>query len=191
MKMKKLSYIKKSVLCLFLLSIAAASQVSPGQRQSTEKDNVKEISNDLAELDALVRSLAVFTQTAQSSTSVQGPPGQPREMVYFQQPAEGKAQPSPNAIDATQFGVGEKAWVVQRSGDWLLAVGDNQKTGWVAETKVAIAAYAQEQYEQAMEAFIDKVQKMKAKYQQGPVRVSGFSIDIKLPPGASVQFEFR
>jgi hypothetical protein len=35
------------------------------------------------------------------------------------------------------------------------------------------------------------LQAMKAKYQQGPIRVTGFAVDIKIPPGVSVDFEFK
>ena len=43
----------------------------------------------------------------------------------------------------------------------------------------------------AYDLILQAVIAIKDKYQTGPVRVTGFSIDISVPPSVGVQFEFR
>jgi hypothetical protein len=52
---------------------------------------------------------------------------------------------------------------------------------WVAELS----------YEQTLNAALRRIQQLKQKYDNSPIQISGFSLDLKVPPGVSVQFEFK
>ena len=43
----------------------------------------------------------------------------------------------------------------------------------------------------AWDRIFQRVSSLRDKYQAGPIRVSGFSIDFAIPPGVTLQFEFK
>ncbi len=91
--------------------------------------------------------------------------------------------------------------VVDKAGEWY-AVGLDQpnigyKSGWVHASSVVPETYTLQtqtkpttdsMYQQIM----DKVKGFKEKYENNPyVRVTGFSVDIAIPPAVSISFEFK
>ncbi|SPE45381.1 exported hypothetical protein [Candidatus Sulfotelmatobacter sp. SbA7] len=178
-------------LLSFVLAIAPLTfgQQSPQQQQSPDRNVAKELSTDLAEVNALVQSLAA-PMTASAAPKANGTTGTRsthESVFYFPKSYEGKAQPLPDAEKTATFASGDKANLVQWSDDgkWALAVDTEGKTGWVD-----LAGYFRRRFEQVMPQVIADLQDMKTKYQQGPIRITGFSVDL-VPPNVSVQFEFK
>jgi SH3-like domain-containing protein len=112
-------------------------------------------------------------------------------MVYFQDSYQAKAKPSEDANSTVMFRKGEKAQILKLEGNWALVDNSNGSVGWVERAALSALESVQRQMEEIMPQIIAHLDGMKAKYQQGPIRVTGFSIDIKLPPGVSVEFEFK
>lgn len=165
---------------IFAIVAVCLSLPALGQ-QAQQQDNVKELSKDLGELNSLVQQLRVAEQPAQDG----------KQMAYLRLDSEAKAQPMVAAKNTAQFKHGEAAQVLKERGDWVLVVGQDNKTGWVESQAIAVQATAQAAFDMAVEKIIRQLQKMRAKYSQGPVVLSGFTIDVKFPPGASVEFGFK
>jgi hypothetical protein len=97
---------------LFLLVLArfSTAQQSPQQQQAHDRNAAKEISQDLAQLDALVRDLAPSAEMASAWASHQTWGMTPREgrMMYFKESYDAKAKPSADANKTVTFAAGSK-----------------------------------------------------------------------------------
>jgi hypothetical protein len=92
--------------------------------------------------------------------------------------------------------------VLDKAGEWY-AVGLDQtntefKSGWVHASAVVPESYTfqAQQVQSTSDAMyqrvMDRVRGLKEKYQNNPyVRVTGFSVDITVPPAVSIAFEFK
>jgi uncharacterized protein YgiM (DUF1202 family) len=182
-----------NVQLFFLIFAMTAAAQQSAKRDTSNENTTKEISQDLAQLDTLVRKLAVSAQ----ETSSPGPDnwswqtGRAEPMVYFQDSYQAKTKPSEDANSTVMFRKGEKAQILKTQDNWALVADSSGATGWVDRKALSIVDSVQRQMEEVMPQIIAHLQAMKAKYQQGPVRVSGFTIDLKFPPGVSVEFEFK
>ena len=101
----------------------------------------------------------------------------------------------------TKLSEGKVLPVVDKAGEWY-AVGIDQpntefKSGWVHASSVVPETYTfQAQVKSTTDAMyqqiMDKVRGLKEKYQNNTyVRVTGFSVDVTIPPAVSISFEFK
>lgn len=146
----------------------------------------------MAQLNDLVRKLAVRTENPSPQTDWSWQQNnQGKQTVYFPESYQARSKPSEDASATVTFHKGEKAKVVEWQDNWILAMDSTGNTGWVQDTALKIIDAAERTIEEIMPQIISQLQAMKAKYQQGPIRVTGFAVDIKIPPGVSVDFEFK
>jgi hypothetical protein len=98
----------------------------------------------------------------------------------------------------TKLPEGTSAAIVDRVGPWYaIKLNDQyQQTGWVEAGTVvpepaAFGPYpvtGDDLYERAME----QVKILKKKYEENPyIRITGFSLEVSVPPAISVDFEFK
>lgn len=101
----------------------------------------------------------------------------------------------------TKLPEGKVLPVVDKAGEWY-AVGLDQpsvgyKSGWVHASSVVPETYTlqvpvKSTTESIYQQIMDKVKGFKEKYENNPyVRVTGFSVDISIPPAVSISFEFK
>lgn len=171
-----------------IVAIGAAAQ-EPAKKGTSAGSQAQQISADLAQLGSLVQKLAITTQGASDQKRDTGWYGQP--MVYFQDSYKAKTKPSEDAESTVMFSKGESANVLKWQNGWALAEDPKGNTGWVQDKALVIVDSVQNRIQDLMPQIIAQLQAMKAKYQQGPIRLSGFAVDIKFPPGVSVDFEFK
>lgn len=96
---------------------------------------------------------------------------------------------------------GENLRVVDKAGDWYAVEMSKQvgemKGGWVNAADVvpfgtAMTEPSATPAEKAYDLVLEKVRRLKVKYDDNPyVRITGFNIDISLPPALSIGFEFK
>jgi hypothetical protein len=98
-----------------------------------------------------------------------------------------------------EFKAGATLPVVNKVDDWyvvnLLGEGDH-KVGWVQADWVAPKDYnftaKATSEEDIYQKVIGKIQDLKRKYDDNDyVRVSGFSVDVGIPPSVNISFEFK
>lgn len=100
----------------------------------------------------------------------------------------------------TNFPMGKTLPVVDKAGDWYAVLLDNKvgeyQVGWVPASAVVPETFnltppppiKSDTYQKLM----DNVKSLKEKYSNNPyVKVTGFSVDIGIPPAVSIDFEFK
>ena len=100
----------------------------------------------------------------------------------------------------TKLPEGQTARIVDKAGDWY-AIGldqevKGQRAGWVPASSVVPEPVAfgpsPINKDDIYESIMEQVSAFKEKYKQNPyIRITGFSVDVSLSPGVSVDFEFK
>lgn len=189
-----------------IVFIAIFSGVASGQEKQTLENTMQEISKDLAALhreveDTYKAQVGYFKQDYYMVhiTSKQAP---------IRAGADGKAQILSNASLGNTFNVIDKA------GEWYAVSFKNPindlTSGWVkssdvvpvqikratlfAEREVADVKPTGEKSvsDRIYEQLTKYVMSIRDKYQNNPyVRVTGFTVNVTVPPSVSVSFEFK
>jgi len=106
-----------------------------------------------------------------------------------------------NAKLIKKLSAGVNLPVLDKAAEWY-AVDFGEKEagvqgGWMKAADVVpamefITYQSQTPAERAYDQVLEKVRKLKEKYDDNPyVRVTGFNIDISIPPALSIGFEFK
>lgn len=100
----------------------------------------------------------------------------------------------------TRLPEGQTARIVDKAGEWY-AIGleqevKGQNTGWVSASSAApeMIAFGPSPInkDDLYEAIMEQVSAFKEMYSTNPyIKITGFSVDISLSPGVSVDFEFK
>ena len=173
------------IVCLLLFSTA--------NNADEAKQAYREIANDLANLKASIDN----TYQIQSVSTY------PRQLTITANNAEllsGAGDDSKAIANATK---GSTYHVLDKTSNWYAVALDKEVAGqsaaWVNASNVAPVntlatspsqqkSYADKLYEEILE----KVNNFKEKYKNNPyVTVTGFSVNIGVPPSVSVSFEFK
>jgi hypothetical protein len=164
-------------------------QQSPSaQKQALEKTTMDQIAKDLAEVNAELlkasqpepESSGYRRSASTESTSARW---------FFLDRYIGRDKPSAGATETTPFSNGESARILDRKGDWDLVENSQDQVGWVPASHLSMMI-SDQAFENAIAAALKMLSKMKEKYENGPVVIKGFSVDV-MPPGVSVEFEFK
>jgi uncharacterized protein YgiM (DUF1202 family) len=99
----------------------------------------------------------------------------------------------------TKLPEGSSAPIIDKAGEWYAITvkdGKNPMTGWVPAGSAAPepAAFGPFPVNGAdvYDAAMDQIKALKEKYEKNPyIKITGFSVDVKVPPGVSVEFEFK
>ncbi len=168
------------------------SRSSPSsQKETAVKGTMDQIAKDLAEVNAqLVKASQLAPQPALSS-DFPNKSNMSMPLAYFGQQSTGRAEPSAGAPETGSFMTGESARVLSKKGDWYLVMNSQDRAGWVQGNSFSMLSVSDQAFENAIAAAMRMLASMKAKYEKGPVTIKGFSIDVKIPPGVSVEFEFK
>ena len=179
------------ILCIFCMVFLSASSVAEKSPDSGEV--YRDIANDLSNLRARI----------DRAYSVQAIAIKPARLTITAEKAgllKGAMDSSPAIAYAEK---GKTFTIVDKASNWyavaLDKAIDGQNAAWVNASKVVpvsmvltsntqTKSYADELYEEILE----QVNSFKEKYKSNPyVSVSGFSINISMPPSVSVAFEFK
>lgn len=184
------------VLLLFLQPRLLGAQEtarasSSAQKEALVKNTMEQIAKDLADVNAQL------LKASQPGAESAGHPGSaakssfPMPLAYFSDQYTGYAEPSADAKETIPFSVGESAKILARNGDWYLVTNAQDRVGWVPGAFLSQVSISDDAFQKAIAAAMRMLANMKDKYDKGPVVIKGFSIDVKIPPGVSVEFEFK
>lgn len=171
---------KRTLLAIIMLLPMA----SFAQEQSIPEPVLKELSRDLADMhQALVKA-----QTSLTSGS---------EFVAVEvQSAEIHSTPNPSSAVLARVEAGEPFRVVQRSGDWYQVESDANSSGWLKADAVrplsSTVPASQSSTERLFAELTDKAARLRDRYRDNEyISISGFTIEISVPPSVSIDFEFK
>lgn len=177
---------RQTILIALLFSGSALAQnaVDSGLNKSMQS-----LASDLASLQREINANSNQGMAYEGVTSVQVKKSGAR--VY--------AAADKSSGEIKEFKAGVTLPVVKKVDDWyvvnLLGEG-GQKFGWVQADWVApkdynLKANASSE-EDIYQKVIGKIQDLKKKYDNNDyVRVSGFSVDVGIPPSVNISFEFK
>jgi hypothetical protein len=144
----------------------AQAPANPAARQDDTIRVAADLAADIAELNALLQQLAL--------------------PIISPKPVQARAQPNQAAPSIFTVPAGEPVELLGQENGWVLGRTPDDRAGWLP----AIAFPSVPNVESIMETLIEKAQEIQQKYENGPIQISGFSLDL-FPPGMRVNFNFR
>lgn len=181
----------KVVLATFLIVFASSANA---EKNADLSSTMSGLASDLAGLQADIEATSYDHQASAYSGG-----GITRVRLTQAQAAIYKGADKASGV-LTKLPEGKTLPVVDKVGEWYAVQLDNGpgefKSGWIQSGAVVPETFSlaaqQTLAADAYQKIMDKIQRLKEKYSSNPyVRITGFSVDITLPPAVSIAFEFK
>lgn len=182
---------RKIILMALLLTLALSANA---EKKADLSSTMSGLANDLAALQGDIEAASHDQQSWAYSGS-----GITRVRLTQTQAAIYKGADKASGV-LTKLPEGKTLPVIDKAGEWYAVRLDNGpgefKAGWIQSGAVVPETFSlasqQTLAADAYQKIMDKVQGLKEKYSSNPyVRITGFSVDITVPPAVSIAFEFK
>lgn len=181
---------KTALTILLVLAASSASAEKNADLSSTMSGLAGDLASLQADIEAASHDRQAWAYSGSGITHVR--------LTQTQAPIYKGADKASGVL--TKLPEGKTLPVVDKAGEWYAVQldngPDNYKAGWIQSGAVVPETFSlaslQTRAADSYQRMMDRVQGLKEKYSSNPyVRITGFSVDITVPPAVSIAFEFK
>jgi hypothetical protein len=193
---------------LVLLLITGASNARGQQASTIPESSLKELSNDLGDIQQTIMKAWQAQQSAGGNKGAGGAAeylGLPSEVKVTASKAPVRAGADPQTKELASVDSGTSLKTLDKVGQFyaVTSPGDGNtgwNTGWISaadvvpnySVQITGVPSATDLADQIFDTLTKKLSALKTKYEHNQyIKVTGFSVNLGVPPSASINFEFK